>query len=161
MPKGHRRTLGLGADWFELDKSLSAAVRRYRAFADRLVREPLDESVKTELKGFLERNSLGGKKTPDSNKKDPPPIRSEKERLLERCGRTIRSLSEANQRNLYELAKSMGRVERARYSEEAGENKADKPRPRARKPRLPGAANTGPNGNGDAGSSGDGASSAG
>jgi hypothetical protein len=161
MPKGHRRTLGLGAEWYELDKSLSAAVRRYRAFADRLVREPLDESVKAELKGFLERNPLERKKTPDSTKKDPPPILSDRERLLERCGRTLRSLSEANQRNLYELAKSMGRVERARYSEVGGESKPEKARPRARKPRLPGAANPGPNGNGDAGPSGDGASAAG
>lgn len=161
MPKGHRRTLGLGAEWFELDKSLSAAVRRYRAFADRLIRDPLDESVRAELKGFLDRNSLDRKKTPDPNKKDPPPILSDRERLLERCGRTLRSLSEANQRNLYELAKSMGRVERARYSEEGGENKPNKNRTRAGKPRLPGAANKDPNGSGDAGPSGDGASAGG
>ena len=161
MPKGHRRTLGLRAEWFELDKSLSAAVRRHRAFADRLVREPLDESVKAELKGFLERDSLDRKKTPDSNKKDPPPILSDRERLLERCGRTLRSLSEANQRNLYELAKSMGRVERARHSEEGGENKPNKNRSRAGKSPLPGVANKDPNGSGVAGPSGDGTSAGG
>jgi hypothetical protein len=156
MPKGHKRTLGLGAEWFELEKSLSAAVRKYRALADRLIREPVDEGVKSELKGFLERNSLDRKKAPEPNRNALPRILSDRERLLERFGRTLRSLSEANQRNLYELAKSMGRVERARYPEEGGIGNLNEPRPRARKPRLPGAANKDPNGTGDAGPSGDG-----
>lgn len=156
MPKGHKRTLGLGAEWFELEKSLSAAVRKYRALADRLLREPVDEGVKAELKGFLERNSLDRKKVPEPDKNALPRILSERERLLERFGRTLRSLSEANQRNLYELAKSMGRVERARYLEEGGISNPNEARPRARKPRLPAAANKDPNGTGDAGPSGDG-----
>jgi hypothetical protein len=161
MPKGHKRTLGLGAEWFELDKSLSGAVRRYRAFADRLVREPLDEGVKAELKGFLERNFPERKKSSGTNKKEPPPVLSDRERLLERFGRTLRSLSEANQRNLYELAKSMGRVERARNFEEDGKGKGDEVRSRGRKSRLPGAADKDPNAIGVAGPFGDGAIAAG
>jgi hypothetical protein len=161
MPKGHKRTLGLGAEWFELDKSLSGAVRRYRAFADRLIREPLDESVKAELKGFLERNFPNRKESSGTKKKEPPPVLSDRERLLDRFGRTLRSLSEANQRNLYELAKSMGRVERARYPEEGGKDNPGEARSRARKPRSPGAAGKDPNGNGDAGPSGEGAIAAG
>ena len=85
MPKGHKRALGLGAEWFELEKSLSTAVRKYRALADRLVREPVDEGVKTELKGFLERNSSDRKKAAEPDKNVAPPILSDRERLLDRC----------------------------------------------------------------------------
>lgn len=121
MPKGQRRVLGLAEQWSELDRSLSAVVRKNQAFADRLAREPLGEGERAELKAYLDKAGFGRKGKTEPEVKPAVRVLSEKDRLLERFGKALRSLGEANLRNLYELAKSMGRVERARHGSPAGE----------------------------------------
>jgi hypothetical protein len=111
MPKGHKKELNLRDGLLETDRALTYAMRKNLGTAERLLNSPIEEAEKAELRTFLEGHPLARKTPPTPSPVSVPQVLTERERFLERVIRVLSGLSEPNLRNLYELAKSMGRVE--------------------------------------------------
>jgi hypothetical protein len=114
MPKGHKKNLDLRGGLQEMDRALAYAMRKNMATAERLLNSPIEESEKVGLRAYLEGHPLSRKQQSNPEPNPAPRIPTERERFLERVTRVLMDLSDPNLRNLYELAKSMGRVERSR-----------------------------------------------
>lgn len=114
MPKGHKKELNLVAGLVEMDRALAYAMRKNMGTAERILVSSAGEEDKAALRAYLESHPLSRKKPSAPSMKPAPRVLSERERILERVARVLTGLSEPNLRNLYELAKSMGRVERSR-----------------------------------------------
>ena len=119
MPKGHKRELNLSAGLIESDRSLLYSVRRNIDLAEQLLRLPIGEGEKSELEVYFGRHPLNKPKSVEPVEAPASRILTGRERLSERLIRMLAALSESNLNHLYELAKSMGRMEKPARSENA------------------------------------------